>query len=41
MERVEQFAANLEGVVDGIIPSCLGDAAGDRELLEKLQKFRN
>lgn len=41
MEGAEQFAADLEGVVDGIIPTCLGDAAGDRELLEKLQKFRN
>jgi hypothetical protein len=40
MERAEQFMANLEGVVDGIIPTCLGDAAADRELLEKIQKFR-
>jgi hypothetical protein len=40
MERAEQFVENLEGVVDGIIPTCLGDAAADRELLEKIQKFR-
>jgi len=33
--------ANLEGVVDGIITTCLGDLAGDRELLEKIQKFRS
>jgi hypothetical protein len=40
MEGAEQFVANLEGVVDGIIPTCLGDAAGDRELLGRIQKFR-
>lgn len=39
-DRTEEFAANLEGVVDGIIASCLGDTAGDKELLEKIQKFR-
>lgn len=40
MESAKEFVANLEGVVDGIIPTCLGDAAGDRELLEKIQSFR-
>jgi hypothetical protein len=40
MESAERFVANLEGVVDGIIPTCLGDAAGDLELLQKIQKFR-
>lgn len=40
MDGVEEFAAKLEGVVDGIIASCMGDAAGDRELLERVQKFR-
>jgi hypothetical protein len=40
MEGAVEFVAKLEGVVDGIIPTCLGDAAGDRELLEKIQKFR-
>jgi len=40
MENAEKFVIDLEGVVDGIIPSCLGDVAGDMELLEKIQKFR-
>jgi len=40
MENAERFVAELEGVVDGIIPTCLGDAAGDMELLEKIQKYR-
>lgn len=40
MDRAEEFLADLEGVVDGIIPTCLGDAAGDMELLERIQKFR-
>jgi hypothetical protein len=40
MENAEKFVAGLEGVVDGIIPTCLGDAAGDMELLEKIQKYR-
>lgn len=40
MEHAEKFVADLEGVVDGIIPTCLGDAAGDMELLERIQKFR-
>ena len=41
METAEQFVADLNGVVDGIIPTCLGDVAGDMELLEKIQKFRS
>jgi hypothetical protein len=41
MENAEKFVADLEGVVDGIIPTCLGDVAGDMELLEKIQKFRD
>jgi len=40
MEHVEEFAAKLEGIVDGIIATCVGDYEGDKELLEKLQKFR-
>ena len=40
MENVEEFAAKLEGKVDGIIATCVGDYEGDKELLEKLQKFR-
>jgi hypothetical protein len=40
MDTAEAFVASLEGIVDGIIPTCLGDGAGDRELLEKIQKFR-
>lgn len=41
MDKAEQFVADLEGVVDGIIPTCLGDLAGDMELLELIQKFRS
>lgn len=40
LDRAEEFVADLEGVVDGIISTCLGDLAGDRQLLEKIQKFR-
>ena len=40
LDGTEEFVANLEGVVDGIITTCLGDLVGDRELLEKIQKFR-
>jgi len=40
MEHVEETAAKLEGMVDGIIATCAGDYEGDKELLEKLQKFR-
>ena len=40
MDHVEEYAANLEGLVDGIIATCAGDPEGDKELLGKLQKFR-
>jgi len=40
MEHVEEAAVKLEGVVDGIIATCAGDYEGDKELLERLQKFR-
>ncbi len=40
MDRVEEYAAKLDGLVDGIIATCAGDYEGDKELLKKLQKFR-
>src|SRR5512136_1630475 len=40
MENVEKTAAKLEGLVDGIIATCAGDAEGDKEMLQKLQRFR-
>jgi len=40
MDKVEEYAAKLEGLVDGIIATCAGDPKGDLELLGKLQKFR-
>lgn len=40
MDGAEDFVASLDGVVDGVIATCLGDAAGDLELLQRLQKFR-
>lgn len=40
MDHVEEFAAKIEGIVDGIIATCAGDYEGDMELLRKLQKFR-
>ncbi len=40
MDTVEEKAAKLEGIVDGIIATCAGDAEGDKEMLQKLQKFR-
>ena len=40
MDHVEEYAARLEGLVDGIIATCAGDPEGDKELLGKLQKFR-
>jgi len=40
IDRVEEFVARLEGLVDGVIATCAGDREGDIELLEKLQKFR-
>jgi 4-hydroxy-3-methylbut-2-enyl diphosphate reductase IspH len=41
MDTVEEKAAKLVGLVDGIIATCAGDAEGDKEMLQKLQKFRN
>ncbi|KON34402.1 MAG: hypothetical protein AC479_00635 [miscellaneous Crenarchaeota group-6 archaeon AD8-1] len=41
MDKVEEFAAKLDGLVDGIIATCAGDPKGDLELLKKLQKFRS
>ncbi len=40
MDKVEDFMADLEGSVDGVIATCLGNLASDLELLEKVQKFR-
>ena len=40
MDRVEEYVAKLEGIVDGIIVTCAGDHEGERELLKKVQKFR-
>ena len=40
MAHAEKFVAGLEGVVDGIIATCLGDVAGDMQLLEMIQKYR-
>jgi hypothetical protein len=40
MEHAEEYAAKLEGLVDGVIATCAGDPEGDKELLGKLQKFR-
>jgi hypothetical protein len=40
MDGVEKYAAKLEGIVDGVIATCAGDHEGDKELLERLQKFR-
>lgn len=40
MENAVEFAEKLEGVVDGIIATCLGDLEGDKELLKILQKVR-
>jgi hypothetical protein len=40
MEHAEEYAAKLEGLVDGVIATCAGDPEGDKELLRKLQKFR-
>jgi hypothetical protein len=41
MDRAEEYAAKLEGLVDGIIATCAGDPEGDIQLLKKLQKFRS
>jgi hypothetical protein len=40
MDHAEEYAAKLDGLVDGIIATCAGDPEGDKELLGKLQKFR-
>ena len=40
MDGAEELVARLEGVVDGVVATCLGDLVGDAELLEKIQKFR-
>jgi len=40
MDHIEEYVAKLEGIVDGVIPTCAGDHEGDKELLERLQKFR-
>ena len=40
MDHVEEYAAKLDGLVDGVIATCAGDPEGDKELLRKLQKFR-
>jgi hypothetical protein len=41
MDRVEEVAGKLEGLVDGLIATCAGDYDGDKELLTRLQKFRS
>ncbi|MEM1565487.1 MAG: hypothetical protein QW510_00135 [Candidatus Bathyarchaeia archaeon] len=41
MEKVEEVASKLDGLVDGVIATCAGDYEGDKELLKKLQKFRS
>jgi 5,10-methylenetetrahydrofolate reductase len=40
LDNVEEYAAKLDGIVDGVIATCAGDAEGDKEMLQKLQKFR-
>jgi hypothetical protein len=40
IDRVEEYVAKLEGIVDGVIATCAGDNEGDKELLERLQRFR-
>jgi 5,10-methylenetetrahydrofolate reductase len=40
MDHVEEYVTKLDGIVDGIIPTCAGDHEGDKELLQRLQKFR-
>ncbi|MBS7608361.1 MAG: hypothetical protein QXV65_02565 [Candidatus Bathyarchaeia archaeon] len=41
IDRVEEVASKLDGLVDGVIATCAGDYEGDKELLAKLQKFRS
>jgi hypothetical protein len=40
MDRVEETVSRLKGMVDGLIATCAGDYEGDKELLRKLQKYR-
>lgn len=40
MNHVEEYASKLEDLVDGIIVTCAGDHEGERDLLKKVQKFR-
>jgi len=40
LDKAVEFAEKLQGVVDGIIATCLGDLEGDKKLLEALQKIR-
>ena len=40
MENVEKTAAKLEGLVDGIIATCAGDAEGDKDMLQKTRGCR-
>jgi hypothetical protein len=40
MDHVEEYAAKLDGLVNGVIATCAGDPEGDKEVLGKLQKFR-
>lgn len=40
IDRAEEFASMLEGIVDGVIASCAGDRECDKELLRRLQRFR-
>lgn len=41
IERVEEFANRLEGLVDGVIATCAGDFEGDLELLRSLERLRS
>ncbi|HOK57125.1 MAG TPA: hypothetical protein PKV21_09315 [bacterium] len=40
MENAVEFVKKIEGIVNGIIATCLGDVEGDKELLKILQKVR-
>ncbi len=40
LDGVRDFMPKLVGVLDGIIPTCLGDSQGEMELLKRLQEFR-
>ena len=40
MDTVEEKAAKLNGLVDGIIATCAGDAEGDKEMLQKAPKVQ-